>query len=84
VDPAELEKVLHSERDLNIVDPQALAAWWRGLGGGSVLDKVLRTEYVLRYHVPVYVIVHEGVLPDLGEPVYRDDFVTIYLLSAGQ
>jgi hypothetical protein len=84
VDPAELVYVLHSERDLNIVDPRALEAWWRELGGGSILDKVLRTEYILRYHVPVYVIVHEGTLPNLGEPVYRDDFVVIYLLPAGQ
>jgi len=32
----------------------------------------------------VYVIVHGGRLPDLGEPVYLDEYVTIYLLSRGQ
>jgi hypothetical protein len=84
VDPAELEKVLHSERDLNIADPETLAAWWSGLGEGTPLEKVMRTEYVLRYHVPVYVIIHDGALEGLGEPVYRDDYVNIYLLSQGQ
>jgi hypothetical protein len=84
VDPAESSKVMHSERDLNIADPQALAAWWSGLGGGTLLEKVMRTEYVLRYHIPVYVIVHDGILNGLGEPVYRDDYVNIYLLSQGQ
>lgn len=84
VDPAELEHVLHSVRDLNILDPQKLEAWWRGLGGGTVLEKALRTDYVLRYHVPVYVIVHNGVRTGLGEPVYRDEYVAIYLLSPGR
>ncbi len=84
VDPAELEHVLHSVRDLNILDPQKLEAWWRGLGGGTVLEKALRTDYVLRYHVPVYVIVHNGVRTGLGEPVYRDEYVSIYLLSPGR
>jgi hypothetical protein len=83
-DPAELDKVLHAVRDLNLVDPQALEAWWRGLRGATVLEKALQTDYVLRYHVPVYVIVHKGVMAELGEPVYQDDYVTIYLLSQGQ
>ncbi len=84
VDPAEMEHVLHSVRDLNIVDPQKLEAWWRGLGGGTVPEKALRMDYVLRYHMPVYVIVHGGVWAGLGEPVYRDKYVTIYLLSPGR
>jgi hypothetical protein len=84
VDPAELGNVLHAERDLNIVNPQALDAWWRSLGGGAVWEKALRTEYVLRYHVPVYVLVHSGTLPELGEPVYQDEFATVYLLASGQ
>jgi hypothetical protein len=84
VDPAELAHVLHSERDLNIVNPQLLDAWWASLGAGRVWEKALRTEYVLRYHVPVYVMVHRGTLPGLGNPVYQDDFVTIYLLSPGR
>ncbi len=84
LDPAELNHVLHSERDLNIVDPQKLEAWWQGLGGGTVLEKVLRTDYFLRYHMPVYVIVHDGLRTGLGEPVYRDEYATIYLLSPGR
>jgi hypothetical protein len=83
-DPAELATVLHSERDLNIVDPQKLAAWWRALGAGTVWEKALRTAFVLQYHGPVYVLVHKGELPELGEPVYRDLYATIYLLSDGQ
>jgi hypothetical protein len=84
VDPEELAHVMHAVRDLNIIDPHALDAWWRGLGEGTVLEKALRSDYVLRYHVPVYVIVHEGALAGLGEPVYRDDFAAVYLLSRGQ
>jgi hypothetical protein len=84
VDPAELKKIQHSERDLNIVDPRALPVWWQGLEGGTVLEKALHSDYVLRYHVPVYVVVHGGGLDGLGEPVYRDDFVLIYLLSPGR
>jgi hypothetical protein len=84
VDPADLEKVLHSERDLNIVNSQALNAWWATLGSGTVWEKALRTDYVLKNHVPVYVIVHKGTLAELGEPVYQDAYATIYLLSQGQ
>ncbi len=84
VDPAELEQVLHAERDLNIVDPQKLSAWWEGLGSGTVWEKVLRTDYFLQNHVPVYVIVHKRTLVELGEPIYQDDYATIYLLSEGQ
>ena len=83
VDPAELEMVLHAERDLNIVNPEQLNAWWQGLGAGTVWEKALRTDYVRQHHGPVYVIVHQGALAQLGEPVYQDDYVTIYLLPQG-
>jgi hypothetical protein len=83
-DPAEMETVLHSERDLNIVNPEDLRAWYASLEGDTVWEKALHSEYVARNHAPVYVIVHKGVLPELGEPVYRDEYATIYLLSEGQ
>jgi hypothetical protein len=83
-DPAEAATAQHSERDLNIVDPQRLESWWSSLGQGTLWEKALRTEYVRRYHVPVYVLIHRGALPQLGPPVYRDDYATIYLLSEGQ
>jgi hypothetical protein len=70
------------------LDPPArsvrLDAGQRSPANGAVWEQALRTDYVLRYHVPVYVIVHLGTLPELGAPVYQDDFVTIYLLSQGQ
>ncbi len=84
VDPAEAATAQHSERDLNIVDPQRLAAWWESLGPGSVWEKALRSDYVRRFHPPVYVLVHRGTLPQLGQPVYQDGYATIYLLSSGQ
>jgi hypothetical protein len=84
VDPAVAATAQHSERDLNIVNPQALDSWWQSLGSGTVWEKALRTEYVRRYHPPVYVLVHHGTLAQLGDPVYHDDYATIYLLPAGQ
>jgi hypothetical protein len=84
VDPADLAAVLHSERDLNIVDPRKLDAWWRSLDGATALEKALRSEYYLQNRVPVYVIVHKGTLEGLGEPVYRDNYVTVYRLSPAQ
>jgi hypothetical protein len=83
VDPAEAATAQHSERDLNIVNPQRLTAWWQSLGEGTVWEKALRTEYVRRFHPPVFVLVHHGALPQLGQPVYRDAYATIYLLSTG-
>jgi hypothetical protein len=83
-DPAGLETVLHSERDLNIVNPEELQTWYASLEGGTVWEKALHSEYVTRNHSPVYVIVHKGELPELGEPIYRDGYATIYLLSNGQ
>jgi hypothetical protein len=84
VDPAAAAAAAHAERDLNIVNPQRLDSWWQALGPGTVWEKALRTGYVRRYHVPVYVLVHRGDLPQLGEPVYQDAYATIYLLAAGQ
>jgi hypothetical protein len=84
VDPAEAAAAQHSERDLNIVNPQRLAAWWQSLGPGTVWEKALRTDYVRRFHPPVYVLVHRATLPQLGQPVYHDEYATIYLLSTGQ
>ncbi|MBN1438993.1 MAG: hypothetical protein JW929_06235 [Anaerolineales bacterium] len=84
VDPAELGHVLHAVRDLNIVNPQTLADWWESLGDGTVWEKALRSEYVLQNRVPVYVLVHGAELAELGEPVYRDEYATIYRLSDGQ
>jgi hypothetical protein len=84
VDPAVAATAQHSERDLNIVNPQRLESWWQSLGEGTVWEKALRTEYVGRFHPPVYVLVHRGTLPGLGQPVYHDEYATIYLLSTGQ
>jgi hypothetical protein len=84
MDPAEAAAAQHSERDLNIANPQRLAEWWQSLGGGTVWEKALRTEYVRRFHPPVYVLVHRGTLPQLGQPVYHDEYASIYLLSTGQ
>jgi hypothetical protein len=84
VDPAQAAAAAHSERDLNIVNPQRLDSWWQSLGDGTAWEKALRTEYVRRFHPPVYVLVHRGTLPQLGDPVYHDAFATIYLLPTGQ
>jgi hypothetical protein len=84
VDPAQAAAAAHSERDLNIVNPQQLDSWWQSLGDGTVWEKALRTEYFRRFHPPVYVLVHRGTLPQLGDPVYHDAYATIYLLSTGQ
>jgi hypothetical protein len=84
VDPAVAATAQHSERDLNIVNPQALDSWWQSLGSGTLWEKALRTEYVRRYHPPMYILVHRGTLPQLGEPVYHDEYATLYLLSTGQ
>jgi len=83
VDLAQADTAAHSERDLNIVNPQQLDSWWQSLGSGTIWEKALRTEYVRRYHPPIYVLVHRGTLPQLGNPVYRDEYATIYLLSEG-
>ena len=74
VDPAQAAAAAHSERDLNIVNPQQLDSWWQSLGEGTVWEKALRTEYVRRYHPPIFVLVHRGTLPQLGDPVYHDAY----------
>jgi hypothetical protein len=82
VDPAELDHVLHADRELNIVNADLLLDWWNSLAGDTVWEKALHTEYVLRYHAPVYVMIHQGEMPQLGPSIYADDYVTIYLLYA--
>jgi hypothetical protein len=84
MDPAEAATAVHSERDFNIVNPQRLESWWQSLGDGTLWEKALRTEYVRRYRVPIFVLIHRGTLPQLGDPVYHDEYATIYILSEGQ
>jgi hypothetical protein len=83
-DPTEAATAEHAVRDFNIVDPGKIDSWWQGLGPGTAWEKALRTEYVRRYRVPVYVLAHRATLPQLGQPVYQDRYASIYLLSSGQ
>jgi hypothetical protein len=81
VDPAEVEAIPNGLRDLNLVDPARLDPWWDSLGPGPIWEKALRSEYVRRNHVPVYVLIHNGLLPELGKPIYGDDYAAIYFLN---
>jgi hypothetical protein len=80
VDPAEFDHVLHADRVLNIVNPDLLFAWWDSLAGDTVWERVLHTEYVLRYHAPVCVMINRGEMPQLGPSIDTDEYMTIYLL----
>lgn len=82
-DPAEVGAIPNGLRDLTLVSPSRLNDWWTSLGTGTLPEKALRTEYLRRSPVPVYLIVHDAA-PGIAEtPVYQDSYATIYLLQAG-
>jgi hypothetical protein len=82
-DPAEVKAIPNAVRDITLVDPDRLDSWWASLGSGAVWEKALRSDYVLRRQVPVYLIVHKGTPGEAGQLIYQDDFVSIYLLQEG-
>jgi hypothetical protein len=82
-DPAEVGSIENGVRDLTLVNPAGLAAWWASLGEGTPAQKALRTEYLRRTPAPVYLIVHGEETAPEGEPLYRDAYAAIYLLQAG-
>jgi hypothetical protein len=81
VDPAEVAAIPNGVRDLTLVSPEQLDPWWDSLGPGPIWEKAQRSEYVRRNHVPVYVLIHNALVPELGKPIYQDEYAAIYFLN---
>jgi hypothetical protein len=80
-DPSDIAQHAAGERDFTLAGGRALEAAWASNPGNTLLGRALTSPYVLRRKPPLYYVSRSGDKPDLGTPVYRDDYVLIYHLT---
>jgi hypothetical protein len=80
-DPSDIAQYAAGERDFTLAGGRAVEAAWASNPGGTLLGRALASPYVLRRRPPLYYVSRSGDKPELGTPVYQDDYVVIYHLT---
>ena len=80
-DPGDVAKQPAGERDFTLAGGRGIEALWANAPRGTLLERALASPYVARHRPPLYYVSRSGDNPELGTPVYRDNYVVIYHLT---
>jgi hypothetical protein len=80
-DPSDVAKQPAGERDFTLAGSRSIGALWVNTPRGTLLERALASPYVARHRPPLYYVSRSGERPDLGTPVYQDEYVVIYHLG---
>jgi len=80
-DPGDVARHPAGERDFTLAGGRSIEALWANTPRGTLLERALASPYVTRHRPPLYYVSRSGERPDLGTPVYQDEYVVIYHLA---
>ncbi len=80
-DPRDVAQNPAGERDFTLAGGRSAAETSFISARATLLESALASGYVTRRHPPLYYVSRSGLKPELGSPVYRDDYVVVYSLD---